>query len=64
MSGGIIIQRASILIPAVNDPSFLQYLDPSDQERCQTIAAKGAGGCDEGDVRYMAHMLEHVATHS
>ncbi len=63
MSGGIIIQRASVLIPAVMDPSFLDSMDPSDKTRCLGIETKGAPSCDEGDVRYMAHMLDWIAKH-
>ncbi len=63
MSGGIIIQRASVLIPAITDGSFLDSMDLSDKERCQAIEAKGATACDEGDVRYMAHMLDWIAKH-
>jgi len=63
MGGGIIINRAKVLITAVTDPSFMNSMDASDQSRCQAIQAKGAAACDEGDVRYMAHMLDYVAKH-
>ncbi len=63
MGGGIIINRAAVLIPAVTDASFLNSMEASDKARIQAIEAKGAGACDEGDVRYMTHMLNFIAKH-
>lgn len=61
--GSIIINRASVLISAVTDPSFLGSMSQSDQHRCRDIKQKGAAASDEGDVRYMAGILEFVAKH-
>ena len=62
-AGGIINQRAAVLIPAVSDPSFFDALDASDKARCTGIVNKGSLACDEGDVRYMASLLKFVAYH-
>jgi hypothetical protein len=63
MGGGIIINRAAVLLPAINDPSFYDYLCASDKERVRAIVGKGAPGCDEGDIRFMAHLLDQIAKH-
>jgi hypothetical protein len=62
-AGGIVNQRAAVLIPVVTHPSFFGYLSPSDQTRVMDIQSRGALACDEGDVRYMGQLVDHVAKH-
>lgn len=60
-AGGIINQRAVVLIPAVTDPSFYDYLTPINQQKVEVIKTKGALACTEQDVQFMSEMLYTVS---
>jgi len=63
MSGGIIIQRAGVLIPTATNPVLHDSLPSHCKDRVDEIAAKGAAACTQEDVETLAAMIM-VAVHS
>jgi hypothetical protein len=62
MSGGIIIQRRAVLVPAATDPSIYDSLSHNNQGKVDEIAAKAPGDTTEEDIQTLGAVI-HVATH-
>ena len=62
MSGGIIIQRRAVLVPAANDPSIYQSLNNDCKDKVDAVTAKAPGDTTAEDIQTLGAMI-HVATH-
>jgi hypothetical protein len=62
MSGGIIIQRRSVLVTAAKDPCLYDLLGSSDKAKIDTIAAKDPASVTEKDLIHLVDLLR-VAIH-
>lgn len=63
MSGGIIIQRAQVLVTAANDPSFYANLPVPCKDAVDAITAKDPASRTQEDVNCLLVMLA-VGAHS
>lgn len=50
MSGGIIIQRRAVLLPAVMDPSIYGSLSDATKDAVEAVNAKGPGDTTDTDI--------------
>ena len=62
MSGGIIIQRRAVLVPAATDPSIYNSLPDHCKDRIDAIAIKAPGDTTAQDIETLAALI-HVAAH-
>jgi len=62
MSGGIIIQRFTVLKPTATDPSIYASLNNDCKLKVDTICAKAPGAVTADDISMLAAMIL-VATH-
>lgn len=58
--GGIIIQRNSVLVTAVNDPSFYGSLASEDKDCVDDITAKGPDSRTKADLIYLADLIKRT----
>lgn len=63
MSGGIIIQRRAVLVPAAIDSSIYNSLPDHCKSRVDAIVAKAPGDTTAEDIETLAALI-HVAVHS
>jgi len=61
MGGGIIIQRSSVLLKAINDPCFYNDLNDTDRDAVEQINAKAPHDRTEDDVRYLAAKISELS---
>lgn len=62
MSGGIIIQRRAVLVPAATDPSIYNSLPTHCKDQIEAIAAKAPGDTTAEDIQTLGALI-HLATH-
>ena len=62
MSGGIIIQRRAVLVPAATDPSLYDSLPPTCKATVDAIVAKAPADVTDNDLAILAAMIQ-VAVH-
>lgn len=61
--GGIIIQRAAVLVAAVNNASFYGSLSTEDQSCVDAISAKAPDQRTKIDLIYLADLLKRTSYH-
>lgn len=59
-AGGIINQRVSVLLPAVNHSSIYDFLSDDQKNSVEDINQKGPGNYTESDVRTLAQLIGEV----
>jgi hypothetical protein len=62
MSGGIIVQRAQVLVTAATDSSLYDALPPREKSKVDAIKAKEPASRDEQDLEELVKVLK-VAIH-
>lgn len=62
MSGGIIIQRRSVIVPTVTDPSLYDSLPAACKATVDAIVNKAPGDVTDIDLAVLAAMIQ-VAVH-
>lgn len=60
MSGGIIIQRRAVLLPAAMDTSIYNYLSTEAKNAVEAIAAKAPADVTESDIHTLAQAIASV----
>lgn len=60
MGGGIIINRAAVLLSAALDVSIYDFLSVNDKDAVEQIAAKAPSDRTEDDVRFLAEKIREV----
>ena len=60
MSGGIIIQRSSVLLVAVTDPCLYNSLSPLTKAKVDAIAAKHPASRTEDDVHALVLAIKEA----
>ena len=61
MSGGIIIQRRAVLLPAVMDPSIYDSLSDATKDAVEAVNAKGPGDTTEEDIATLVSAIAEGA---
>jgi hypothetical protein len=64
MGGGIIINRAKVLLVAVSDPCFYASLTPANKSAVDALDAKDPASRTHDDVCTLAHILNETAKHT
>jgi hypothetical protein len=64
MSGGIIIQRNSVVLIAITDTSFYSSLTPSQKTKVDAINAKDPASRTQDDLCALTHILNETAKHT
>ena len=62
-AGGIIQNRAAVLLTAVTDPSFYESLSDEDRECVNAILSKPFSDRTKQDVIYLAHLIRSTVGH-
>lgn len=60
MSGGIIIQRRAVLLPAAMDTSIYPYLSEQWKDAVEAVSAKDPHQVTEGDIHTLAKAIASV----
>lgn len=62
-AGGIIHQRAAVLVIAVNDASFYGSLSTEDKDCVECISAKDPLSRTKADLVYLADLIKRTCRH-
>jgi len=60
MSGGIIIQRANVLLIAITDPCLYNSLSDDLKSRVDSVDAKDPASRTEADVKLLSQAIAHA----